>query len=342
MNNKNFTIEDNDILEIALDNKVIEVFPTLENIEITPSKKKKIYKSENEYGYDTVTVKGVTNSIDENIIPDNIKKDVEILGVIGTLENQNVDDYFETTITRQNVQNFGINSLIKKTPSITISPDVTNLAYAFNSSPIKNVNLIGETSQVTVCNNMFSNCSKLEEAPMFNTQNVTNMSYMFYNAKITTIPLYNTSKVENMAHMFDNCNSLKTIPKINTSSVTNMDSMFQYTSNLEILPELDASSLINVSNIFMGTKNNFKNFGGFKNYGKAFSTEAVENKSSYSLILSSCPNLTHDSLMNVINGLYDIKTAGIPTQRLILGATNLAKLTEEEKAIATNKGWSLS
>ena len=53
--------------------------------------------------------------------------------------------------------------------------------------------------------------------------------------------------------------------------------------------------------------------------------------------------------MNVINNLYDLNITydvanggTLYTQSLVLGGTNLAKLTDEEKAIAINKGWSLS
>ena len=56
------------------------------------------------------------------------------------------------------------------------------------------------------------------------------------------------------------------------------------------------------------------------------------------LILSNCPKLTHDSLMNVINEAADVTSS---PKTLTLGSTNLNKLTDEEKAIATNKGWIL-
>ena len=55
--------------------------------------------------------------------------------------------------------------------------------------------------------------------------------------------------------------------------------------------------------------------------------------------LSTCTSLTHDSLMNVINEAADV-TASPKT--LTLGTKNLNKLTDEEKAIATNKGWVLA
>lgn len=57
--------------------------------------------------------------------------------------------------------------------------------------------------------------------------------------------------------------------------------------------------------------------------------------------LTDIAELTHDSLMNVINNLYDIKSKGVKNQRLQLGNTNKAKLTAEEIAIATNKGWNV-
>jgi hypothetical protein len=85
-----------------------------------------------------------------------------------------------------------------------------------------------------------------------------------------------------------------------------------------------------------------ENFGGLLNLGQAYDTTQSANYSNYTFGLSSCTVLTHDSLMNVINGLYDIATKGCNTQSLVLGSTNLAKLTSEEIAIATNKGWTVS
>ena len=57
------------------------------------------------------------------------------------------------------------------------------------------------------------------------------------------------------------------------------------------------------------------------------------------LDLSKCVNLTHDSLMNVINGLADRTGQGALT--LTLGV-NKDKLTDEEKAIPVAKNWTLA
>ena len=52
--------------------------------------------------------------------------------------------------------------------------------------------------------------------------------------------------------------------------------------------------------------------------------------------LSKAVNLTHESLMNVIN-----KAATVTGKKMIFGATNLAKLSEAEKQVAIDKGWTL-
>lgn len=58
-----------------------------QNKTVTPSTSQQTINADNGYsGLGTVTVNAVTNSIDENIVADNIKKDVSILGVVGKYE----------------------------------------------------------------------------------------------------------------------------------------------------------------------------------------------------------------------------------------------------------------
>lgn len=51
--------------------------------------------------------------------------------------------------------------------------------------------------------------------------------------------------------------------------------------------------------------------------------------------------LSHDSLMSIINALKDYSGSGT-AYTVTLGTTNLAKLTDAEKLIATQKGWTLA
>ena len=178
--------------------------------------------------------------------------------------------------------------------------------------------------------------------PTIDTSNVTNMRSMFYQCdSLTTMPQLNTNNVTNMRTMFYQCNLLTTIPQLDTSKVTDMQSMFNYCESLTTVPQLDASKVISIHFMFAQNRN-LTNLGGLLNLGQAYLTTENANDYNYELDLNMSPKLTHESLMNVINGLYDIKTKGCNTQSLRLGSTNIAKLTSEEIAIATNKGWTVS
>ena len=232
----------------------------------------------------------------------------------------------------------------EKIPLLELNPntgDVINMAGMFgNCENLKTIPLL-DTRNVTNMAGMFSFCSNLKTIPKINTAKVTDMSTMFSVCKnLEEIPLLDTSNVTNMHEMFGNCELLRTIPELNTVSVSSMPSMFINCSSIKDIPLLEASSVTNVWQIFDGCEL-LENLGGLKNLGQAYSTTMTANDGWYSLVLSKCPLLTHDSLMNVINNLYDIKSKGVKPQTLQLGDTNKAKLTAEEIAIATNKGWNV-
>lgn len=65
-------------------------------------------------------------------------------------------------------------------------------------------------------------------------------------------------------------------------------------------------------------------------------------QSNGTIDISHLTHLEHSSLLVIINGLYDYVGAGSSGTRYIkLGDVNLAQLSDEEKAIATNKGWTI-
>lgn len=57
--------------------------------------------------------------------------------------------------------------------------------------------------------------------------------------------------------------------------------------------------------------------------------------------VSYAKRLSHESLMSMINALKDYSGTGT-TKSITFGTENLAKLTDAEKAIATQKGWTLA
>ena len=192
-----------------------------------------------------------------------------------------------------------------------------------------------DTSNVTDMYNMFNGCSNLLSIPQLNTSKVRDMSYMFYNCdKLTTIPQLDTSNVTTLDSMFQGCSYLLSIPQLNTSNVTSISYIFHGCTYLKSIPLLDCSKVTSAYDIlnpsYYGDQVHLTYMGGFKNIKVDFD-------------IRKAPNLTVQSLMNVINNLYDFVGNGSTTTRTLqLGTTNLNKLTDEQKAVATNKGWSLN
>ena len=60
-----------------------------------------------------------------------------------------------------------------------------------------------------------------------------------------------------------------------------------------------------------------------------------------SIDLSASSKLTVDSIMNVINQSADLNELGTAGKFISIGAANLVKLTNEQIAVATSKGWTL-
>lgn len=93
----------------------------------------------------------------------------------------------------------------------------------------------------TTCKNWFYYCTQLasiEGIEYLNTEEVTDMSYMFYecqNLKNLNLSNFNTKNVTNMEYMFTNCTQLKTLTltdKFNTQKVTSMRAMFSNCANI--------------------------------------------------------------------------------------------------------------
>ena len=97
------------------------------------------------------------------------------------------------------------------------------------------------TENVTNMRYMFGYCLSLKSLNLtnFNTENVTDMYYMFYNCtSLESLDLtnFNTAKVTNMTDMFRKCSALKTIyasDKFVTDQVTEGSDMFYHCFNLK-------------------------------------------------------------------------------------------------------------
>lgn len=225
-------------------------------------------------------------------------------------------------------------------PQIDTS-NVTNMNSMFyNCTKLVSIPYL-DTSNVNQMNSIFSGCQNISTIPQLDTSKVTNMGSMFYQCtSLTEIPSLDTGNATDMNRMFSGCSKLTTIPQLDTSKVTSMTYMFANCGLLTTVPLLDASNVTNMVSVFYSCYR-LTTLGGFKDLGKAYSTTQSANYGNYTMSVSATSILTHDSLMNIINNLYDIATKGCKPQKLQLGS-NKSKLTDEEIAIATNKGWTVS
>jgi hypothetical protein len=159
------------------------------------------------------------------------------------------------------------------------------------------------------------------------TANGKNFSNMFYAcSSLTTIPQLDTSNGTNFGAMFNGCRALTSILQLSTSNGTNFNGMFSGCTALTTISLLNMSSMSGTSYVNM-----FYNCTALENVTFEGTIPVRGNMS----VFSSCPNLTVESLMSFINALTNMSDTA--TYTITIGSTNLAKLTEEQIQIATDK-----
>lgn len=209
-------------------------------------------------------------------------------------------------------------------------------------------NFFRNAKNISLRNVNFSNAEKVSyictETTIIDTElhldmpKLTEMSYaynyVYGNLKKLTIDAPNLITNNNQ---FNYCNTIEELSLLNTTKMKLMNYSFTNCTNLRKLSAIQCESLIGFSGLLNGKQPKLEDFGGFVNIGKSVPVDSV-----FTLAINNAPNLTHQSLLNVLNGLYDL-TALRRSQplRLQLGEANYNKLTEDEIKIATDKGWTV-
>ena len=324
-------------LSSKLGNAIIYIEPLTQEKSVEPSKSKQIIIPDDGFnGLSKVTV----NKIADNYIMPSGEIEVKENGNYDVTDKESVN--VNVPINGPDVSSYFLNGVLNyKYDSRCTSQTVPAIASSLTKLP---KDLVFGTN----CSNMFNACINLENIEdLPSTSNVINMASMFrYCSKLTSVPEMDTSKVTNMSVMFMGCTGLASIPKLNTSNVTDMSSMFNGCTGLTSIPSLNCSKITNISNVFGYTKIPLINIGGFLNLGKNYNISSNANNTRYTLNLSYLTDLTEESLINVLNNLYDIAAKGCKAQQVVLGSTNLAKLTstagQTALSNAQTKGWTIS
>ena len=240
----------------------------------------------------------------------------------------NINDYFTDTISSGVGANPGWKKTIKKLPPFSLSG--TSAKYMFYGCPLSNIDLSNiNTNIITDYNYAFGNCTNLEfdENAFKNlvTSSCTNISYMFYSCR-----------------SFNNAETIK-FPNWDTSNVTNFESCLSDINRGEnTVPSFDLSNWDMgkgeyIENLFSnGYGTTIKNVIWGYNIGKGFKF------SSSVFSLRYMDELTRESILDAINKLYDFTSNGGSGGVFRITKTQLSKLTDEEKSIITNKGWTIS
>lgn len=181
---------------------------------------------------------------------------------------------------------------------------------------------------------MFSNCSKLKRLLNFpqDARAYGATDFMFYNCKIEEAPYFDTQFIGSFNSMFAACTNLTTVPQYDLRNASTIMGMFSGCKNLTSLPQFYCPKL-KQADIFGGnTCPNLTDVGGWREI-------------RCNLDLKYLPNMTSQSIINVIEGLYDFEYwAEEPdsSQGTLTLAKNLSSVvTEEMMAAATNKKWKI-
>ena len=191
---------------------------------------------------------------------------------------------------------------------------------------------------------MFQNCYALRYIPPFEAPLITSADSMFAGCSgLTNVPVTDLRKCTTITKLFADCYLLDSIPDMNLSSATSFGSSYNNwlygASSVRSIGVIDCDSITNIEYVFGNSINyRIKHLGGFRNLGKKSSVSGTAGQ----YFLNYVPNLTRESLINVFNELYDRASAGLSVLTLKLHANHRAILSDEDKAIATNKGWTLS
>ena len=285
----------------------------------------------------------------------------------GTTDPINAQDFSDKILS---IQTGGGEDRLKKLLDTTKS--CYSLFFAYQGTSVDDLIQYSDTENVTTTASMFSGCGVLSTSPLLNTSKVTNMSSMFQNwSKLTTIPLLDTSNNKSMYYMFQYCRALTEVPQLNTSQVTNMDRAFDQCTSLTTIPLLDTSNVTTMGSTFSGCKalttipllntskvtdmnnmcwnckalttipafdvNKVNNMNGMF-YNCSMLKSILMTNIGVKLDISASTKFERSDLLVILNNLKTVTSA----TTLTMGADNLAKLTEEDKAIAINKGWTLA
>lgn len=184
----------------------------------------------------------------------------------------------------------------------------------------------------------FSYCFNLKEITLDCNHQEISLYYTFAcDNSLQKVTLLNGENIIGINVAFLYCKSLMIIKGLNTRNCTNLSSTFGYCNSLSILENID------ISKVDKKPSNCFKEcccLGKFTCVsGQTLPTTGNNLVMDYDF--SYC-SFNHEAIVELINSLPNKPSTNNNTYKLIVtNNRGVKKLTDEEKAVATNKGWTL-
>ena len=196
-----------------------------------------------------------------------------------------------------------------------------NMAYAFQYCPLTNLDYFTPSNSLLRMNNAFENCGNLR-----------------------IIPNMDLSSVLDASGLFDNCGSIEEIGDINFENATSIGGFLKcYGDDRPIrkIGVFNVPKVENISDFFYYsfspvTRNNLTEMGGF------IGLKCNWNSGNG---LDSCPNLTKESCLNILNGLYDFTSNGETpnsNQGKLKVHPNFLATVGDKISIGVAKGWTIT
>ena len=214
--------------------------------------------------------------------------------------------------------------------------DVSDL-FEYGTTSVKTAKL--EHGKFIKANSAFYNCPNIESVTItksnrnISSNNNTDYTYMCMgcsNLKYCRL-VFDSGRANFISNCFADPNGAESRTEplvIEFDSIVdkpnlNMNYAFSNNKYIEEIPPLDATNVLGLGTAFKGATGILK---------------IHLTNISIDINISACTKMTSESLLEVLNNLATVTS----TMTCTLGETNLAKLTDEDKAIATNKGWTLA
>jgi hypothetical protein len=299
------------VVELNGETKVIT--PTTSQQIITPSSGKNAITQ--------ATVEAVTSSIDSNIIAGNIKKDVTILGVTGTVE-EGITPTGTINITENgtiDVTNYASAEVNVQSSVIGIPREITS--QGIYSMPLSSDFIFKLPDSVTTIGSYslayaFHSCNKLVSVNFNNVTSVSTngLSYAFYGclnlSSVTGLNnITSVTTVSAFSNAFIHCSQLASVDFSGLSLLSGTNCFWGIFQNCINLTSIDLSSLTTISGDYAMTYA----FAGCSNLSSLdlSSVTTIDRRYAMQYTFENCTGLTSVDLSNLttISGNYAMQYA---------------------------------